>query len=469
MLRRKKHNVKRSLSRRIINGFIFFFIGIFFLFILLFGFSQTSTFRNYLRNQILTVTNDAITGEFNLGEINGTILTTLNLKDISLINNEDTLFTAKQIDISLNPFPLLIRKLYFENISLSDVNVSVLEREDGSWSVDNIFKVDSTEVDAGVDSTTTEIGTKGKFPLIIFINELNLSDVNFTVRNFEHRNSINNNKFIDYTDLSIIELNLSAQIEADINNNDFQLKINHFTFLPNLSRFRLIDLAGNIHVTENYAEVEDLYIITDSSAIQIDARLDGINLLGSVDLKKFKNYPLQFNLKADPFIFSDLSTFIDAVDFIQGPIFMNFSGKGKFGDFKHNASLQMDHSTFTLNGRLRNLHIPDKLYIDANFTNSNVDYREVEELLYGLELPHYPDLVVENININYSGEPTKFNGNGNAIIGDGSFTFKSFMDLQKEQIEYDYQFTTTDIDLFDLIGYKTKINLNGSFKGTGFV
>ncbi len=468
MLRRKKHNVKRSLSRRIINGFIFFFIGIFFISILLFGFSQTSTFRNYLRNQILTITNDAITGEFNLGEINGTILTTLNLKDISLINNADTLFTAKQIDISINPFPLLIKKLYVEKIKLSDVNVFVLEREDGSWSVDNIFKEDSTSSDDKADSIKTEIETKGKFPFIVFINELNLSDLNFVVRNFKNRNSINYNKFIDFNDLLITDLNLNAQIEADVNNNDFQLKINHFTFSPNLSRFRLIDLAGNFHVTENYAEVEDLYIITDSSAIQIDAKLDGINLFGRVDLEKFENYPLKFNFKADPFTFSDLSTFIDAVDFIRGPIFMTFSGEGKFGDFKHNAYLQMNHSTFALNGRLRNLHTPDKLYIDASFTNSNVDYIEVEELLYGLELPHYPDLVVENININYSGEPTKFNGNGNAKMEDGSFTFKSFMDLQKEQIEYDYQFTTTDIDLFDLIGYKTKINSNGSFKGTGF-
>jgi len=462
MLRRRKHNVKRSLSRIIINGFILFFISIFFVFILLFGFSQTSTFRNYLRERILTLTNDAITGEFNLGEINGTILTTLNLKNISLINNADTLFTAKQIDISINPFPLLIKKLYIEKIKLTDINVSVLEHEDGSWSVDNIFKEDSTSLDDEFNSIKTEIERDGEFPFIIFINKLNLSNLNFVIRNFEHRNSISNNKLIDFNDLSITDLEMRAQIEVDINDNDFQLKINHFAFSPNLSRFRLIDLGGYFHVTENYAEAKDIYIITDSSAIQIDARLNGINLFDSVDLKKFKNYPLKFNFKADPFTFSDLSTFIDAVDFIQGPIFMTFSGEGKFGDFKHKANLQMNHSTFALNGRLKNLHNPDKLYIDANFTNSNVDYLEVEELLHGLELPHYPDLVVENININYSGEPTKFNGNGNAKIGDGSFTFKSFMDLQKEQIEYDYQFTTTNLDLIDLIGYKTILNFNAT-------
>ena len=49
-----KLKVKRSLFRKVVNVFIGIFLGIVLLVIILLGFSQTKTFREILRKEVIT-------------------------------------------------------------------------------------------------------------------------------------------------------------------------------------------------------------------------------------------------------------------------------------------------------------------------------------------------------------------------------------------------------------------------------
>jgi len=464
----KKNNAKRTLSRKISNVFIYFSLGLFLLLVLFFGFSQTSTFRNLIRDKILEITDEAFTADFNLGSIEGTIFTSITLNDISLVKNNDTLITAKKIDLGINPFPLLIKELNITKFRLHDVEVNLREIEPGKWNSDDIISHDSTLVTAEVGTLKEETKNQGEFPFNIKVNDLTLDNLNITLKKYSFRNSNKKYNTINFDDLSISNFTFKASIFANINKREFDLTIDSLSFQPNLNRFNLRNLSGNFQITPTFAEVKDLSIITDSSNLNLSARLDSINLFGNVDIGKFKDYPLALTFKADPIRGSDLSSFLEPLDFIRGPITIALDAQGKFGNFSHKIRMNLNNTDIIEEGALLKLHTPGKLYIKANFLNSKVDYNEIDKLLAGLELPSYPDLFVEDLNIQYEGEPLKFNATGDGKIDEGEITFSAFMDMYPDLIEYDYKFTTNNVNLNSTIGINSNINSKGEFKGKGF-
>ncbi len=464
----RKNTVKRSILRKISNGIIGFFITILFIVAIFFGFSQTSTFRNMLKDEILELSKNSLNGELNIGNVEGTLITHLVLKDISFEKNTDTILTAKKIEIALNPFYILIKRIKVTKFEIKDAQFNLLENEDGTWNIDNIVKEDTSTILSQTNTTIVEEVNQNQFPFLIDVSDFELNNITFLSKKYQYRDTKNSYDIMNYDDIHITNFNLSLNILADINKNDFQVNISSLSFLPNLNRFKLHNLNGIINISENFAEVKEIYLRTDSSIINFSAKLDSINLFNPLTLNDFKNYPIKLNLDAQPFEASDLSSFIEPVDFLHGAISFNFEGEGKFGDFDFSSVLKVDRTNINLNGNLTKLHTPEHLYVKAEFTNSQVDYSEVDSFLSGLELPKYPNLFVEDININYAGEPLKFNTSGSASVDSGELTFSAFMDLYPELIEYDYNVTAKNVNLNSTLGIVSNLNASGSLSGKGF-
>ncbi len=62
MFFRKRKKVKRPLYRRIINAFIYFGVGLIALLMITFAVTQTSTFRNWLRETVIEQVNSSTNG-----------------------------------------------------------------------------------------------------------------------------------------------------------------------------------------------------------------------------------------------------------------------------------------------------------------------------------------------------------------------------------------------------------------------
>jgi hypothetical protein len=70
----------RKALRYGVNIFVYTFVGIFMLLMIFFGISQTSFFKNWLRDTVVQIVNDEIHGKLSIGEIDGTIFTSLIIK-----------------------------------------------------------------------------------------------------------------------------------------------------------------------------------------------------------------------------------------------------------------------------------------------------------------------------------------------------------------------------------------------------
>lgn len=464
----RKNIVRRSIPRKIGNGIIGFFLTLFLILAIFFGFTQTSTFRNMLKDEILALSKNSLNGKLNIGKVEGTIITHLVLKNISFSMDTDTILTAKKIEIALNPFYILAKRIKITKFEIKDAQFNLFENQDETWNIGYIVKKDTSTILTKTDTTIIEEPSQNKFPFLIDIANFELTNITFLAKKYKYRDTKTSYDIMNYDDIHITNFNLSVNILADINKNNFLLDISSLSFIPNLNRFKLHNLSGQINISENFAEVKDITLLTDSSMINFSAKLDSINLFAPISLNDFKNYPIKLNLEALPFGASDLSSFIEPVDFLHGAISFNIDGEGEFGDFDFSSVLKIDKTNINLDGNLSKLHTPEHLYVKAKFIDSQVDYSEVDSFLSGLELPKYPNLFVDDINIDYAGEPLKFNVSGNATIESGEFTFFAFMDLYPELIEFDYDIEAKNINLNSTLGIVSSINAKGNLSGNGF-
>ena len=99
MLFGRNPKIKRPLHRKIINSFIYFGIGVIIAFMILFAISQTSTFRNWLREKVITTVNASINGSLSVEELDGTIFTSIILNNTRLVQARDTVLSADKFEI----------------------------------------------------------------------------------------------------------------------------------------------------------------------------------------------------------------------------------------------------------------------------------------------------------------------------------------------------------------------------------
>lgn len=454
----KKNMVKRSLPRKIGNGIIAFFVSIFILLFLFFAFSQTSTFREILRKKVVEIANDAINGKISIGKLEGTLITHLVLRNVSLENNSDTMLVAKKIELALNPFYILVKKIKVTKLTISDAKISLLEIEPDFWNYTNLVKPDTTEEDT----------SKSVFPLLVDISDFSLENISFKYKRNQYLNNYTKYETINYDDLEFENLNLQVDILADFKKNDYEIDISKLSFSPNLTNFKLNDFNGKISINQKFAHIDDLTIITEKSSLNLSASLDNLNIFEDVELSNFRNYPIKFKLIGEPFNADDLNSFLGALNFMRGEALIDFEGDGVWGDFNFASTLQLDKTTLNLDGNVTNLDNPSELYIKAKFVNSKLTYSEIDNFLVGLDLPKYPKLEASGININFEGEPLKFNLDGKFSVGRGSVKFDSFMDITKKLIEYDYKVKTQNLNLASVLEIETRLNAEAVVKGRGF-
>lgn len=426
-----------------------------------------------MRDKAVEIVSESISGNFELGSIDGTIFTSLFLNDIKVYDETDTLLTAKKIEIKLSPLQVLLRKIYVRKIELQDVSFRIYARENGKSNLDEIFASPDTALPEQADSTDFEKVIKeadesSPFPLQIEV-------VAFEIKNLEFRNQLSKNKgkYREYSslnsaDLWVKNLNLRATLAANFRKQNIFLNLEHLSAEPNLRKFKLRELSSKIFISNDYAEVRDFSLVTDSTDLDIDARLENLNLFGDLNSELFRDYPARVSLDARKFCFADLSSFVEATDILNGTVKLALEAEGDYADLNINKlNLSFRNSRFNMSGRLENLHIPSELYIDVKIDESKADYSDVNYLLPKLQLPRYPGARLTNFDLWMKGEPTKFRTGLLADTEDGNINLTASMNMQRNKLNYNAEFLTENIDIEPFTGIKSVLNSTGRITGAG--
>lgn len=453
----KPKKKERSIFHKSVNVAIFLAVTIFVLLFLFFGFSQTKTFRNYLKETITENVNSSINGKLDIGRIDGSIFTSLRINDVSLQSLYDTVATVKKIDIEIRPLQILLKKIYLREIEIKGLNFNLREVMPGKYNVATLSR-----------DTTEETSGDLRFPFLIQANNIVLSNISFTKQNLDNIKSQRNYNSLNIDDLRIDDLNLKAKAQVDINNKDFQLVINNFSFNTNILNFDLKRFSGAFHVDSTSISIKKLKTSTLTSNINLNLDVNDINIFRELNLSEMEKIPVTLDLNAQPFSFGDLYAIVPEVDMLVGETEFSASAKGTLGNLDINRFLiEYDKTRLDLTGSVVNLVSSDQLYFDVSAKNSNINLEDINSLLPTLELPVYKTLALNNFNLRYRGTPTNFIVGIDAKIGNGRLKLDSKLDFSKPQLIYDVVFDARNLDISEVLQYPTILNTKGNVTGLG--
>ncbi len=453
---KKKTKPKRSLFHRMVNWFLYFLLGIFVLFLIILGITQTATFRDYLRDTVIEQANANLNGTVYIEKIEGTILTSLLLRNTVVNIEEDTLLKAGVIELKTSPLQLLLKKIKVRYFEIKDAEISLAEDSSG---VLNIVKL--------LPESEPDTTAAGKFPFKIEVSDFRLTNVNFSMQRYEFVNSTASYDSLFMSDFRAVDVNLRLSAFANIDENDFEISIEHFSVKPNINNVEVKNLTGDFFVNTKELIADEFIIETTNSNVELSAKMTGFNLFDST--AQIGNALVEAELDAGEFSFADLVPFVQSMNIMRGKIAAGISVNGQLDDLTLNdLNVNFLNTNLSAHGSIKNLSAPEKMYISTEFYDTYVNANDINELMPSLKIPGADQLGVLRFDtLTYAGSPQKFFTNVHLNSKSGMISLKGNLDFESPLMTYDVKLVSRNLNIVPVAGTQSNLNLNADVKGSG--
>lgn len=425
----------------------------------LFAISQTSTFRNWFREKIVTSVNGSINGELSIERIDGTIFTSLILNNTILKYQTDTLLLAREIEVKASPLEILFRNIYFRKVSINDAKISLLKDNHNRLNISKLFKPSEEEKP---DTSSSE------FTFKIRVADLSLNSVDFKLQTYENKYSTEVYSNLNTDDIRLDNINLSMDLFANIAGKHVKFNIHNLSVNSNLSGFDLENLSGNFFIENDNVGVQDLNLVSSRTQLSLSAGVGNISIWGDSEIN-IEKAPMRLDLDAKKFDFDDLTNFIPATELLRGTVKTQLRARGTLNDLDvRQMDIGFNNTLITGNGNLKNITDGDRMKIDMDLSGSSIFAPDPDSLLRTINIPVYSDYGVLNFDTLYfQGEPLNFSSGLMVNTDKGEFDGVVAMDLKGEDMIYDIALFTQNLDLEPVINLPTNLNSHILLKGTG--
>ncbi|MCE1164454.1 MAG: translocation/assembly module TamB [Bacteroidetes bacterium] len=444
-------------------------IILFFLAIILGILIQTSFFRNWILHIALDKVNGMLADKesvLSVESIEGTFVRDLRLNRVNLVVKKDTLLKINSLDLSYDLLSLMNKKVKARSVILDKPEINLTKIKD-KQNLDYLLK---PEKEKEKDTAKKEFDWK------IYVDKLEISGGNFRSLAEKDENvpvravTMKKIKSLEFDNLDVIDLNLSLfgsylPDEKSVNILNLSFRTNSDFNINNLSLEAKLD-------KDDLAQVQHMRVLTDKSRIFIrEASLEHLNpLKEKIDYNDFKKKNFVIDIVTNKFNFDDLTFFLPDIKFMDGLVYLKLSAKGNYSDFRMDElKVNLPYGTsLDINGSVKNLHDPSKLYFDVDCKNAVLNPNDEREIIPGLPIPDYSHLGVITANFKFKGEPLKFNAEAQVKSSAGNADVKGFLDITKNELVYDAKATTENVDIGRIIkNDKFKSSITGDFMVEG--
>jgi hypothetical protein len=465
---------KKSFLRKLLKFFVISTGTLITILICLIIFIQTSFFKNWLLHYAVDKVNESLVDKEShiyAESIEGSIIRGFSLKNVSVVVRNDTMLKFSELEAKYNLHRLARKEVYLRSVVLSNpqINFTKIKDKDGEllWNFEYLLKKEKEE-----DTTKKEFDWK--------ITAKNFELINGAVRFIADKNSdkpireipmSNIDKFdLSYLDVNKLNINLSGYYHPEekfVNLKNISLETNSPIDIKKLT------LEASI-LQDNKSDLKNFHIITAKSDVIInEASIENLNpLKEKVIYENFKGKNTYIDLLADKFDVGELIFFLPSLDFLKGKVYVELKADGKYNDINvKNLIVKTDNSYLSLNGKVDNLHNPEKLFLDVNVKKADIDPNDTKNNLPGISIPDYSHVGKVNASFTFKGEPTKFNTDYDIKTSAGDLIGKGYLDLVDKKYEYNADFKTSNLNIGKIIkDDKLKSNINADIKvdGKGF-
>jgi len=456
---RSINNIARFTARML----VLLCAGIAFLGVLVVVLTQVEAVRAWGLKQGLAALNGTLLGRVEVGSISGNLITGLNLHDVHIYADSTEMVKAPLVELHYQLRPFFRDKLITAAVVIHDPVINLIRgKQDSVWNFARLTKP---------APLTPDTSSSTPFPYTIDVQSLEIVNATLAMHDLTVKDEFDTvARSVNYSYIDVQDFNLSAQARIEPTTQSLAIKNLYF----NLPRpdIRVVDLSGSFTVDTTGVTVAGLRIETDRTLLDLDARLDSLNIFAEnmAGPDAWHNYPVTLKLDADRISSLELRRFLPELGFLDGTPAIELDASGTYGNIQiNNLLLGLTYSKVQLAGRLRNLDKPDSLFMDAHLKDSRLTYDDVPLYVPGLGIPdlRYLGMVTITSAAVY-GYPDNFAAYIDAATAVGQARGGAQLDMRGKVMKYDADLAVVNVNVAPVLNDPTyQSDFNGRIVASG--
>lgn len=434
--------------------------GFLFLLLLVSLFTQTPSFRNWLREFLLSEVSANLNGTLILGQINGNIISGFTIDSVRIETGGEVVISAGRIGADYQLLPLLRREFRLKRLIIEQPMIRIVRPRSGGWNIARLFRSSGDSSQSVFDWHLFLADVQLKNATVSLVDSATLADTT------HHRLD---DSFVEYHDFILRDLNL--QLDALVAPDHFAATIRHASFYSEQPAIELIHARGNFFADSLGAKVSNLVLQTGKSYLELGAAMKGLNIFRGIDLPEMQHDSAQLTLRSSNLDLQELKSFLPWIEFLDGSLSLDLDAAGEFGDLTvRRLNFKTYHTTMNLSGNVRSLHDPENLLLDVQMGESSIEPADALRLMPRFPLPSFGDVGRTTMIATFKGRPNNFLALATVRSQAGELTLDGTMNLTTPRPTYNVAFTTRNFSLarwFNTPEISSSINSSGRVEGSG--
>jgi translocation and assembly module TamB len=248
--------------------------------------TQTSIFRSYLKDFTAEELNKLLEGKISIGKLDGNLFRNLEIIDLVLTFETDTLLVLPKLDVSYDLLSLIDDEIHVYHLKIIQPEINLQEDSSGVWNISRLFPADEEN-----DSTTSFEGKPFGFKILLGSVTLNNASV-----------------YLDTNDPLIPDQisQFNFQLKGRYGQEEIYLVLENLSFQTDKPHFNLNKLAFDFMQNKEQSYLKNLTIRTGSNYFQSNfqeysTKKGELNLNSeNLDLDEFKFVLPDIELKNNP-------------------------------------------------------------------------------------------------------------------------------------------------------------------------
>ena len=216
--------------------------------------TQTTWFKEWLRGFIVRQADDYVNGRLSIGRLDGNLFFGVELGDVDVTVNGETIVDVDDIGLDYNAFTLLGGDVVLDDIRLTRPVIHV-KRDAGGWNLARLIKVRTPDPDAPRARRTLEIG------------EIGISDGTIHIEDAVGTSGVDTPARIE---------RLDASVGVTSNEDELVVDVAHVSLRAAQPEFGVNAMSGVIRRTANETAFENVAVRTEESALRVTGTVRNI-------------------------------------------------------------------------------------------------------------------------------------------------------------------------------------------------
>ncbi|NQW29108.1 MAG: hypothetical protein HQ472_01175 [Ignavibacteria bacterium] len=335
--------------------------------------AQTDTFRDWMKEIVISVANNQLEGKIFCDEVKLNIFKGIVLVHPRVYADRTLLLEAKELSVTYTLSALWQRIIAIDNVELVEPTIRLYKSGPRGWNFSHLLKPNP--------DTTKSTLPEG----VLVVRSLNIVGGNLFVNDLSEEWP--NNTSFDPTHLTLTDVDLNASVRVNLMDSDFALMINNFSMKDATDRLNVDRLSAIVRANKRGVELQSVQLANSRNAINFSASITGVNVFEEFSDSLFATHPIVAEIEAEKVSGEDLQYFIPDVKLRESYALSctaQFDGKNIFVD-----KMELKAGNNRVYGTVLVTSVDDdsKLGIDIHVIHSTASYADVRRRIGIVQLP----------------------------------------------------------------------------------